>query len=215
VDARPRDRRSPATRRADALLEVIGRGVASPGAVPRTEKAQVVVTIPVQALLDELTANHGTAQKTAEKTAQNVGQGAGHAGQNAHPTRLCRNAGQGAGLTDGGQVLSAATARRLACDGGIIPMVLGADGAVLDLGRTQRLFTAAQRRAIIHRDGGCTFPGCTVPAGWCEAHHITWWSRGGRTDLRNGALLCQRHHTLVHHRDLTATVTATRVTWHE
>ena len=176
LDGRERDPRSPATRRADALLEIIGRGVAAPGAVPRTEKAQVVVTISVEALLGQL---------------------------------------HGAGLTDAGQVLSPATARRLACDGGIIPMVLGSDGAVLDLGRTERLFTPAQRRAIVHRDGGCSYPGCTVPAGWCEAHHVTWWSRGGPTDLDNGALLCQRHHTVVHQRDLTATITPTRVTWHE
>ncbi|MDF2092533.1 HNH endonuclease signature motif containing protein [Knoellia sp. 3-2P3] len=64
------------------------------------------------------------------------------------------------------------------------------------------------------RDGGCTYPGCTVPAQWCDAHHgVPWWA-GGDTALANTALLCGRHHTLVHDRDLTCTITATHVTWH-
>lgn len=58
------------------------------------------------------------------------------------------------------------------------------------------------------------FPGCTMPPQWCDAHHGDWWSRGGATDVANGALLCQRHHTRVHSRDLTATITPTGVTWH-
>ncbi|MGB3762978.1 MAG: HNH endonuclease signature motif containing protein, partial [Ornithinimicrobium sp.] len=84
----------------------------------------------------------------------------------------------------------------------------------LDQGRTHRLVTPGQRRALHHRDHGCTFPGCTTPAPWCDAHHVTHWSRGGPSDLSNYALLCGRHHTLVHERDLTATVHPTGVTWH-
>lgn len=102
----------------------------------------------------------------------------------------------------------------MACEAGIIPMVLGSQGEVLDLGHPTRLFARAQRRALWHRDGGCTFRDCTIPAQWCEAHHVDWWSRGGPTDLANGALLCPRHHTHVHKWDLTATVTDTGVTWH-
>jgi predicted restriction endonuclease len=64
------------------------------------------------------------------------------------------------------------------------------------------------------RDQCCTIPGCTVPATWCDAHHVVWWSRGGTSDLSNYALLCPRHHTWVHDNDLTATVTAFGVTWH-
>jgi hypothetical protein len=53
-----------------------------------------------------------------------------------------------------------------------------------------------------------------VPATWCDAHHVVHWRHGGRTSVGNGALLCRRHHTEVHERDLTATVTASGVTWH-
>ncbi|MDF8264842.1 HNH endonuclease signature motif containing protein [Luteipulveratus flavus] len=120
----------------------------------------------------------------------------------------------GAAVTATGEVLSAAEVRRHACDAGIIPMVLGTAGEVLDVGREHRLFTAAQRRALCHRDRGCTYPGCTIPAQWCDAHHVTWWSRGGATDLDNAALLCGRHHTHVHRRDLVATLTSAGVSWH-
>src|SRR5699024_1406497 len=124
------------------------------------------------------------------------------------------NATQGAGVTATGQVLSPGVVRRLACDGSIIPVVLGAEGEILDMGREKRLFTPGQHRALWHRDKMCTFPGCTIPPQWCDAHHVVSWVDSGRTDLDNGALLCQRHHTYVHNRDLTATVTATGVTWH-
>ncbi|MDF8263733.1 HNH endonuclease signature motif containing protein [Luteipulveratus flavus] len=120
---------------------------------------------------------------------------------------------RGAGVTATGEVISASEVRRHACDAGIIPMVLGSRGEVLDVGAEVRLFTPAQRRALWHRDRGCTYPGCTIPAQWCDAHHVTWWSRGGPTDLGNAALLCGRHHTLVHRCDLAATVTPTGVTW--
>ncbi|MER7073219.1 DUF222 domain-containing protein [Terrabacter sp. NPDC000476] len=123
------------------------------------------------------------------------------------------NAG-GTGTTLTGDVLSPRTVRRMACDAEILPMVLGGDGELLDLGRSRRLFTRGQRLALIARDRGCSFPGCTVPATWCDAHHVLPWQHGGRTCVSNGALLCPRHHTTVHERDLTATVTARGVTWH-
>lgn len=61
---------------------------------------------------------------------------------------------------------------------------------------------------------GCSFPGCTIPAQWTDAHHVRPWWAGGKTSLLNLALLCRRHHTHVHRHELTATVTATSVTWH-
>lgn len=93
---------------------------------------------------------------------------------------------------------SARTIRRLACDAGLIPVVLGGRGQVLDLGRAQRLFPPHLRRALVARDGGCAFPDCSIPAGWCEAHHLTPWSRGGSTSIDNGVLLCSHHHHTVH-----------------
>lgn len=88
--------------------------------------------------------------------------------------------------------------RRLACDADLIPVVLGTPSRVLDLGRRHRLYPAWMRRAMVARDGGCTFPACTVPATWCEAHHLIEWWRGGPTTLDTSALLCPAHHHAVH-----------------
>ena len=104
---------------------------------------------------------------------------------------------EAATLSDGTR-LSASQARLTACRVGIIPMVLGGEPLPLDHGRAKRYFTRHQRQALAHRDGGCTFPGCDRPPGWCEAHHLTPDSEGGPTDLTNGALLCTRHHHHVH-----------------
>ena len=172
---REKDPRTAATRRADALLEIIGRGVAAPEGVTRSPRATLVITMSLEALMDAL---------------------------------------RGVGMLDTDAALSPSAVRRLACEAGIVPMVLGAESEVLDLGYTRRLFTPAQRRALAARDQGCSYPGCTVPPMWCEAHHVTHWLHGGPTDLDNGALLCGRHHTVVHQRSLTATVTSTGVTWH-
>ncbi|WP_163161481.1 HNH endonuclease signature motif containing protein [Arthrobacter sp. Alg241-R88] len=102
--------------------------------------------------------------------------------------------------------VAAATIRKIACDADIIPALLGTHGEILDLGRKTRLFTPAQRQALNARDQGCTFPNCTVPAPWCEAHHITYWSRGGPTSTDNGALLCSGHHHLIHKEQWTITI---------
>ncbi len=90
------------------------------------------------------------------------------------------------------------TIRKIACDADIIPVLLGSDSRVLDIGRTTRIFPPHIRKAITARDGGCAFPDCTMPAPWCEAHHITYWSHGGTTSTENGTLLCSHHHHLIH-----------------
>jgi hypothetical protein len=97
------------------------------------------------------------------------------------------------------QPISAATARRLAAQAEIIPIVLGSASEPLDQGRAVRLFTESQRRAIAVRDGGCVWPGCHAPPGWCEIAHIVAWVLGGRTDLRNGVLMCPFHHRRFDH----------------
>lgn len=101
-------------------------------------------------------------------------------------------------LLDDGSRMSAGQARRLACEAGIIPVVLGARSEPLDLGRVRRLFSKAQRIVLGLRDGGCTAKGCETTASGCHAHHDDPWSRGGLTDLTNGRLLCPRHHRLAH-----------------
>ena len=104
----------------------------------------------------------------------------------------------GAGTTLTGELLAPETVRQVACDAAIIPAVLGSRCEVLDLGRTARLVTPKQLQALWIRDQGCTFPGCSRPPSWCDAHHVWHWCDGGPTDLSNLALLCPRHHTIVH-----------------
>jgi hypothetical protein len=104
----------------------------------------------------------------------------------------------GTAVTDTGERLSATTARRLACDARILPVVLGGAGQILDVGRARRLATGALRQALHVRDQGCAFPDCDRPPRWTDAHHITAWTNGGPTDLDNLVLLCGRHHRLIH-----------------
>lgn len=89
------------------------------------------------------------------------------------------------------------TVRRIACDADIVPVVLGGKGEILDVGRARRFFGPVLRRALIARDKGCSFPDCTIPAVWCEAHHIDPWCTSGRTRISNGVLLCGHHHDLM------------------
>jgi len=106
--------------------------------------------------------------------------------------------------------LSPAVAAMLACDAAIGRVLMRGDSEVLDVGRQTRMLNRAQRRALGIRDGGCVEPGCTAPAEWCDAHHITHWTAHGPTDLSNLELRCRRHHILQHQRDLHAALRARR-----
>lgn len=105
-----------------------------------------------------------------------------------------------AGLLAGDAEISATEARRLACQASIIPVVLGGKGEILDLGRSRRLFSKAQRKGMRLRDRGCRAEGCDVPAAWTEAHHLKPWSEGGQTDLHDGISFCNHHHHRIHDR---------------
>jgi hypothetical protein len=91
-----------------------------------------------------------------------------------------------------------ATAERLLCDCAIGRVVMQGESEVLDLGRRQRDVSPAIRRAVVARDRACAWPGCDRPPRWCDVHHILPWERGGPTSVENCALLCRRHHMLVH-----------------
>ncbi|XAS75323.1 DUF222 domain-containing protein [Dermatophilaceae bacterium Sec6.4] len=192
------DVRTPGKRRADGLMRLVETafdvldGTASRPVGEIGGNAKLVVTLDYNTLVVGL-------------------QGTGHLDEAGHPTDPTYL--PGIGRTSDGQLLDAGTLRRLACDADLIPMVLGGASEPLDVGRAKRLFTGALRAAIIHRDQGCTFPDCDRPPDWCDAHHVIPWWCGGETTRSNAALLCARHHTIVHRDLLMADVTATGVTW--
>ncbi len=104
----------------------------------------------------------------------------------------------GTAILDTGGQITVAQARRLACEAMVIPVVLGGAGQVLDAGRARRFYTPTQRLAMAVRDGGCTARGCDWPPGLCHAHHDQRWVDGGKTDLKDGRLLCAHHHARAH-----------------
>ena len=109
------------------------------------------------------------------------------------------------GTLDTGAAISPGQARRLACEAGILPIVLGGKSEVLDLGRRRRFHTKAQRIAIAHRDKHCTTDGCDWPPSMCHTHHDPSWASGGGTDTKHARLLCPKHHARAHDPDYTMT----------
>ncbi len=107
--------------------------------------------------------------------------------------------GPATAILGSGAVISAARARWLACDATLTRVVMGPGGQPVEHGRSKRLVPAPLRRILDLRDGGCVFTGCGAPTWWCDAHHLLEWINGGSTDPDNLALLCERHHTKVHH----------------
>ncbi|MGA0879318.1 MAG: DUF222 domain-containing protein [Ilumatobacteraceae bacterium] len=97
-----------------------------------------------------------------------------------------------------GADLPVETIRRISCDAGIIPLVLNGASVPLDIGRSQRLASAGQRRALEGTHTSCAFPGCEVAFHHCQIHHIDYWENGGRTDLANMVPLCSQHHHAAH-----------------
>ena len=102
----------------------------------------------------------------------------------------------GQSVLEDGTHVSAETSRRLACDASRVVMQHGRDGRVVEVAARTRTIPPAIRRALLHRDRGCRFPGCGVRFG--QGHHIRHWAQGGPTTLSNLALLCRRHHRAVH-----------------
>ena len=100
--------------------------------------------------------------------------------------------------TSNGTFLTADEIRRIACDANLTRVVFRPDSQPLDVGRTKRLVTPAQRIAVMARDLNCVFPNCDRNDRWCDVHHLIPWWQGGETNLENLVLLCRHHHTLVH-----------------
>ena len=123
--------------------------------------------------------------------------------------------GLAAAALDTGGRITAGAARRLACEAGIVPVVLDGKSKPLDVGRAKRFFTKTQRIAMGIRDGGCTAKGCDAPPAMCHAHHDDPWAHHGLTDLARGRLLCPYHHRRIHDPDYETSIGGdNQVTFH-
>ena len=97
-----------------------------------------------------------------------------------------------------GADLPVETVRRLACEAEILPVVLDGRSVPIDVGRSKRLATVHQRRALEAAHPTCAIPDCEVIFDHCNVHHIEYWENGGSTDLNNMVPLCSRHHHAAH-----------------
>jgi hypothetical protein len=166
----------------DLLVDLVTAGVnANPARMPGATGPAVRVTMTADELVSKVTKHTGAATSPTEDTIHRSGEANGVAIIDGHP-----------------ELVSASTARRYLCNQGALPIVLSGESVPLDLGRTKRLFSSAQRVALAIRDRGCRWPECDRPPSWTESHHINEYQHGGRTDLKDGVALCRRHHLLLH-----------------
>ena len=98
-------------------------------------------------------------------------------------------------------LIPASSVRQTACAGALQRLTLNSHGQPVALEHEQRCFTGHQRRAMAARDGGCIIPGCGIPPGWCEAHHVETWAATKRTRTGAGVLLCWFHHHTIKRAD--------------
>lgn len=211
--AGPDDTRAATTRRADALTE-LARQALDTGNLPTTanERPHVTITVPHDALRPQAPASATPPDTTREDTARArphpgrprswqaaaEASGNGRTGRSEAPDGSRRWRLRPTGTLHNGEPLADHALRRLLCDAAVTRVVLDPPSQPLDVGRTTRLITAAQRRALRIRDNGCRYPGCDRPHAWTDAHHVTHWIDGGATDLRNLISLCRTHHRLLH-----------------
>jgi len=167
------DPRTPGQRRHDALRDALLL-VLRTGELPTA--GGVTTTIVLTMSRAQFAALHAPGHQPVEK--------ANHA----------RAPGDGLVRTGHGALLNLERVKLMLGDAQIQPVVLDSVKRIEAYGSAHRYFTAAQRLAMAARDGGCSFPGCTVPAAWSQAHHIVEWQSGGPTSVENGTLLCGCHH---------------------
>jgi Domain of unknown function (DUF222)/HNH endonuclease len=184
----------------DALMDV-ARGFLDTAPQDRSGEDRTLVVVHVSA--GQLAGNvpagaPGTADPTEADQVAPDAEGVGNVpAGSAQPTEaVCHIAGVGS--------VEAATAQRHACDSALLGAIVDKHGKVLALGRTRRLVSKAQRRALLIRDTMCQYPGCHSTR-HLKAHHVVPWILGGSTDLDNLILLCQWHHTAVHEGGVTIT----------
>ena len=169
--------RTPARRRLDALSDICRHWLEHPDTARagRTgrHRAQLIVTLD----------HHGPRDPAVDTAAPGA----------AHPATS-----PGDRLTWAGPI-TAATARRLACDSQATFVTLGPDGSVAQVGTKRRFFTTGQCRAMVARDGDtCPAPFCDRPVAWPDGPHLVPVDHGGPATVANGALPCQVHHLMLH-----------------
>lgn len=209
------DERTPAQRRADALVHLcrvfLDSGTLQPGARIRPHLAITIDYTTLERLINAgnpaCLVRDAFGLPTSAVEASNGGTTPWSGPESAIPAGL-----DYALLTDvapgtfaDGTPIPHGHLSKLLCDGEFHRVVFGPDGEILDSGRTERLFTPAQTRAVIARDRHCQYPGCSAPPGQGEIHHSIWWYHQGRTSTENAILLCWHHHALVHQRHLSIT----------
>ncbi|NMN98196.1 HNH endonuclease signature motif containing protein [Antrihabitans stalactiti] len=190
------DNRTPAQRRADGFTEILRRYLDS-GASPDDGGERPHLHLHIQA--NDLAGQEPATEAVSDKP------------DNAYFFDLF-------GKTSVGRMpwmgaMSIESARRIACDSVVHPIVMDENGSPLNLGRSVRTANRKLRRALVARDGGCAFRGCGRPAAWCDAHHIQHWIDGGATDLDNLVLLCRFHHRLIHHSEWEVVMGRDRHPW--
>lgn len=179
------DERNAAQRRADGLVQIV-QSACDHALLPISGGQRPHLNV----LLDPRTALPGLATAFGHDPVAAPGQ-PGPEPQQLPPGRLM-------GAPSAPAFLHPVSVARIACDAHLTAVILDSDGVVVNLGRTQRLFSQAQRRLLTVRDGGCRFPGCDRPPAHTDAHHVIPWHVGGPTDVPNAILLCRHHHRSVH-----------------
>ncbi|HEU5007449.1 MAG TPA: DUF222 domain-containing protein, partial [Jatrophihabitantaceae bacterium] len=189
ADDGARDERTASQRRHDGLAEACSRLLRS-GTLPDSGGAEttILVTIDYRDLLQRYWNTTGIGSSDTDNTANTS------AASGGPPANKGVADGGGYGVTSYGTLIPVDELLRRASDAKIIPVVLNDSGGIMAYGRSRRLASPAQRRALAARDGGCVRPGCTVPADWCEVNHVDRWEHGGTTDIDSLALVCTHNH---------------------
>ncbi|ALN16171.1 HNH endonuclease signature motif containing protein [Acidipropionibacterium acidipropionici] len=179
-----REHRTTAQRQADALTDMITT-LQDTGHIPAAggETPRVIVTLDYMGLLQLAVDTAATGLRPDGSRLDEV---------SAARLRTALT-----GTSENSADVSASQVRIACCDAGILPVVLGDQSEILDVGREHRLVTPQIRKALALRDTGCIFPGCQVPAQACQAHHVTPWWAGGPTSIDNLVLVCRHHHGVI------------------
>ncbi len=180
--------RTPAQRRADALVEMARRATAVPEGA-KTPEPLVIIHMDKPTFEAGLNQTLGLTLFTNTSPHNQPPPPATNRGDTS-TGRLCE--------TDSGAVITPTQGVEQALKGHIRRLVYQSPGVILDYGRSTRLFTGALRQAIQARDRTCRHRGCDLPARLCEIDHITEWQHGGTTIHTNAATRCSYHHR--HHK---------------